>query len=290
MQFRPIPCHKSLQPFIRNYWFLSAECTDKGTQRIYSNGAASLHFYLTQEVLLDGSEQRYRAALNRHDLSCMEITTEQGQFNILGVEFVPFCALLFFDMKSGPQHLSPEETGDKEFVTLTNQIRSTTDTETQVRLLDDFFTQRIARIPEDDININRLSNVFDSIVPTDGRDASVYFDSVSPSDLASTACLSQKQFTRVFSEYVGMNPKSYLRLLRFHKALQELHRSPTHTPLTEIAWTCGYYDLAHMTNDFRQLCGHSPSEVLEMGDQLTEAFQTDFSGLMKKKVLLENVV
>ena len=201
MFFRPIPCHKSLQPFIRNYWLLTAHCTARGTQRIYSNGAASLHFYRTQHVQLEGSQQRYRASLNRHDLSCMEVSTEA----------------------------------------------------------------------------------------TDGSQAALDADSVSPSDLASAACLSQKQFTRVFSEYVGMNPKSYLRLLRFHKALQQLRHFAAHTPLTEIAWECGYYDLSHMINEFRQLCGHTPSEVLEMGAQLTEAFQSDCSGLMKKKVLVENV-
>ncbi|MCQ2269104.1 MAG: helix-turn-helix domain-containing protein [Bacteroidaceae bacterium] len=69
----------------------------------------------------------------------------------------------------------------------------------------------------------------------------------------------------------------------------ELQKSAQESSLTEIAWQCGYYDLAHMTNDFTQLYGYSPSKIIEMGAHLTEAFQKEFSSQMKKKVLLENV-
>jgi len=293
MTFQPIPCHESLQPFIRNYWLLSAHCTAQGTQRIFSNGATSLHFYLSGAVKLDGGEeQMYRTALNRHDLTCMEITCKEGDFIVLGVEFVPFCSRLFFDIQGYERHhLKPNETGDADFQLLDEQIHSAKDIDKQKRLLDDFFCQRLTQIPINEVNMERLEGVFDGIVPTHGgaSHANTDYENLSTSNLAETACLSPKQFTRVFSQYVGMNPKSYLRLLRFHKALQELHRSSSHELLTEVAWRSGYYDLAHMTNDFRQLCGHTPSEIQEMGVHLTETFGDDFSGKMKKKILMENL-
>ncbi len=89
---------------------------------------------------------------------------------------------------------------------------------------------------------------------------------------------------------MGINPKSYLRLLRFNKALMELQKSKEEALLTEIAWRCGYYDLSHMTSDFRTLCGYSPSELLSAKSDLTEAFRSDFSGLMKKKIKIENLI
>lgn len=180
----------------------------------------------------------------------------------------------------------------QSLITLSKNIYEAESTEKRVALLDNFFLKRLAEFPEGDINIERLNDVFDDIVPTDGSTAHPPHcqNDFSPADLASTACLSQKQFTRVFNKYVGMNPKSYLRLLRFHKALMEIQSSSDNSSLTNIAWSCGYYDLAHMTSDFRDICGFSPSELNRHGEELTEAFGLKFSGLMKKKIKIDNLI
>ena len=105
--------------------------------------AASLHFYLTQNVRLDDSTERFRTALNHHDLGYMVIHSEEGLFNILGVEFVPFCARLFFPTLTGEvAHFSPTSSGDQAFIELSTKIHASQDTTEQVALLDDFFCQR----------------------------------------------------------------------------------------------------------------------------------------------------
>ncbi len=304
MNFTPLPCHETLRPFIRNYWMLEAQCTAPGTQQIFSNGAASLHFYLTQDVTLDGGERRYRTALFNQNMQKVGVRTLEGPVHFFGAEFVPFCARVFFRHAMQTIYATPEELHDEGLVQLSRHIHTATTTDERVRLLDEFFLQRLADFPEGDVNLERLSDVFSDIVPTDGTTAHppLSHEEFSPTDLASTACLSQKQFTRVFNKYVGMNPKAYLRLLRFHKALRMLrqtHGSPLsttkttatnlHPTLTDTAWQCGYYDLAHMTGDFRDICGYSPSELLETGTELTEAFGQQFSGLMKKKIKIENL-
>lgn len=300
MKFEPIPCHESLRPFIRNYWLLTAHATATGMQQVFSNGAASLHFYLSQPVRVrvamsdDDDGRFYHTLLYHQNMESVGVVCEEGPFLIFGAEFVPFCSRLFFpsekiDEKSGAVFVTPERLGDEDFVEMARKIHAAASTEERVELLDDFFMQRLAALPADDVNIERLSDVFDEIVPTDGSVARPpqFKDDFSPADLASTACLSQKQFTRVFNKYVGMNPKAYLRLLRFHKALQTLQSSAS--SLTDVACRCGYYDLAHMTSDFRDICGYSPSELLAANSGLTETFQPGFSGLMKKKIKIENL-
>ncbi|MBO1680994.1 AraC family transcriptional regulator, partial [Bittarella massiliensis] len=39
------------------------------------------------------------------------------------------------------------------------------------------------------------------------------------SELSETACLSSKQFTRIFLDYVGATPKEFLRIVRMQRAL-----------------------------------------------------------------------
>lgn len=302
MEFSPIPCHESLRPFIRNYWQLTCKCVSRGTQTVFSNGAASLHFYLSQRVSLkldgypddDNGGKFFPTVLYHQNMKSIGIIVDEGDFNILGVEFVPFCSRLFFPERSVhnekdlSEYITPEDMNDAEFVKFSNIIHSTESKDEQVRLLDEFFLSRLSKLPADDINMERLSDVFDDMI--DVSHPLQASDDKKPSDLASTACLSQKQFTRVFNKYVGMNPKAYLRLLRFHKALMELQKSASDSSLTDIAWRCGYYDLAHMTTDFRDICGYSPSELLGCGSELTEAFGQQFSGLMKKKIKIENLI
>lgn len=292
MEFTPITCHETLRPFIRNYWLLTSQCTATGTQQIFSNGAASLHFYLSQDITIDDGERHYRTALFNQNMQKVSVVSNKGTFNIFGAEFVPFCSRVFFPCEMDGIYASPEDLQDEEFIALSKNIHEAGSTEQRVTLLDDFFLKRLAQFPEGDINIERLSDVFDDIVPTDGSTAQPPHcqNEFSPADLASAACLSQKQFTRVFNKYVGMNPKSYLRLLRFHKALMEIQSSSDNSSLTHIAWSCGYYDLAHMTSDFRDICDFSPSELIQHGQELTETFGQKFSGLMKKKIKIENLI
>jgi AraC-like DNA-binding protein len=58
---------------------------------------------------------------------------------------------------------------------------------------------------------------------------------------------------------LGVTPKTAARILRFDRARRCL-RSGRTTSLAETAVTCGYYDQAHMTNDWRQLGGCTPGE------------------------------
>ncbi len=292
MQFTPIPCHETLRPFIRNYWQITAHCTSRGTQQVLSNGAASLHFYISQAVKLNDGERTYRTVLFHQNMKSVGIVTEEGPVVIFGVEFVPFCSKLFFDMDTKSEHVTPSGLHDDAFSSLSTAIHEAESTDERVQMLDDFFLHRLSDFPADDVNIERLQDVFDEIVPVDGADVHrpKNRDSYSPSDLASTACLSQKQFTRVFNKYVGMNPKSYLRLLRFHKTLMQLQRSADSVSLTDIAWSCGYYDLAHMTADFKAICGYTPSGLINSAGELTETFGQQFSGLMKKKIRIENLI
>ena len=292
MEFKPIECHETLRPFIRNYWSLTSFCTATGTQHVFSNGAASLHFYLSQNVRLDGGEQYYHTVLFHQNMQKVGIVTEKGPVNIFGVEFVPFCSRVFFRGEMSGIYASPEELHDEGLVNLSRRISEAVSTEERVVLLDDFFMKRLSEFPEGDVNLGRLNDVFDDIVPTDGTSMDCQ-GKLSTAGLASTACLSQKQFTRIFNKYVGMNPKSYLRLLRFHKALmmiQHENSSPSGDNKMGIAWQCGYYDLAHMISDFRDICGYSPSELIASGAKLTEAFSPQFSTLMKKKIKIENLI
>ena len=80
--------------------------------------------------------------------------------------------------------------------------------------------------------------------------------------LARNACMSPRQFNRKFTERIGVGPKLYSRLVRFHRAyrLKALHRTIA-WPL--VAIECGYVDYQHMVRDFRDFTNATPNVWLE---------------------------
>jgi transcriptional regulator GlxA family with amidase domain len=64
--------------------------------------------------------------------------------------------------------------------------------------------------------------------------------------------MSPRALQRWFATHVGVPPRTYLRLLRFHKAFELLPAQPS---LADHAAASGFADQAHMARDFRALAG-----------------------------------
>jgi AraC-like DNA-binding protein len=77
-------------------------------------------------------------------------------------------------------------------------------------------------------------------------------------ELADEIGWSRRHFTARFGREVGLAPKQVGRLMRFERAGALLRGGPR--PLAEVALTAGYYDQAHLTNEWRALAGCTPSE------------------------------
>ncbi len=78
-------------------------------------------------------------------------------------------------------------------------------------------------------------------------------------DAAASAGLSVRQFERRFCEEVGVAPKRYARIVRFHAALQA-KTTVAKRAWTDIAHEFGYYDQMHMVHDFRRFSGDTPTK------------------------------
>jgi AraC-like DNA-binding protein len=73
--------------------------------------------------------------------------------------------------------------------------------------------------------------------------------------------MSQRRVTQLFHEQVGVSPKTFHRVRRFQYALRQL-RGRHEVDWADLAVACGYYDQAHLANDFRLLAGMTPGAYL----------------------------
>ncbi|NIH84828.1 helix-turn-helix domain-containing protein [Amycolatopsis granulosa] len=75
-------------------------------------------------------------------------------------------------------------------------------------------------------------------------------------DLAAEIGWSRRHFTERFRRELGLPPKQAARVLRFDRAAARLRRGPA--DLATLAAECGFYDQAHLSNEWRALAGCSP--------------------------------
>ena len=70
--------------------------------------------------------------------------------------------------------------------------------------------------------------------------------------------LSLRQFRRVCAQATGLPPKLLCRILRFRTALSALSADNCLSG-SDLAVECGYFDQAHLIEDFREFSGTTPS-------------------------------
>jgi AraC-like DNA-binding protein len=73
--------------------------------------------------------------------------------------------------------------------------------------------------------------------------------------------MSKARLAALFREQVGLTPKLYARVVRFHQTLEMLQTSGPGR-LTDVALEARFYDQPHMNAEFRALGGLTPSEFL----------------------------
>lgn len=80
--------------------------------------------------------------------------------------------------------------------------------------------------------------------------------------LAHYACMSMRNFERMFINQTGMSPKQLCCISRFNSALKLKLNNP------KMKWTCvahetGYFDQMHLIKDFKRFCGEAPALLLK---------------------------
>ncbi len=85
--------------------------------------------------------------------------------------------------------------------------------------------------------------------------------SVNVSAVAVELGMSERHLRRVFRDAVGMSPKEFSRLARFRRALR-VAREDSHLSWATIAAETGYYDQAHLIEEFRTIANVTPRTLL----------------------------
>jgi AraC-like DNA-binding protein len=89
--------------------------------------------------------------------------------------------------------------------------------------------------------------------------------------LAADAGVGRRQLERRFRSAVGLPPRALLRIARFQN-LFRLYQETSRPAWADLALAAGYYDQAHLVNDFRELAGTTPPRFLAAQGELSRRF------------------
>ncbi len=231
-------------------------------ERVIPKGMMSLIFHRGERIFSSSENQLQPRAFLSGQSTTYSNLSYYGTVDMISVEFHPAGAKAFFNIpmiELNGQTVSVDALSDPQLTELEKRLSESPDPKSCIFLIEKFLYKRIYRLEAH--NLKRIGAVMQSI----------YRGEQSIDRLAETACLGYKQFKRVFAGYVGANPKDFLRVVRFQKALHILQIQPEIT-LTQLAYECGYYDQAHFIKEFKLFSGYTPTEYMAVCNPYSDLF------------------
>jgi AraC-like DNA-binding protein len=244
-----------LDGFIRVLWYAQARGVAHRRERILPSGCVQVILNLARDFLLDCPEgetdRRRPPALVVGARSAYEIVDISDMTDLIGIVFAPggfgpFAAdaVDLFSNRS----VGLEDVWGAPVRSLRDRLRELPDPEKRLRCFEGFLVERFAphlarhgpwRSGEIDFALRAFAGA--------PRIATVR-------DVASRTGWSERRFSQVFRQEVGLSPKTWCRVQRFQRVLRQLHVGAD-VRWAELALDCGYYDQSHFANEFRAFSG-----------------------------------
>lgn len=177
-----------------------------------------------------------------------------GTCSCLQINLTPPGARRFFGLPMSEltgQMVALEDLGDASLATLRQQLSDEPCWDRRFALAEAFLLARMRGAVEPS---RATAWVYQRIVATGGR--------ASVSRLAHDVGWSRKHLAARFHDEIGLPPKQVARIARFETA-QKLAASGSADGWADVAAACGYADQAHLSREFREFAGATPSAWLD---------------------------
>lgn len=254
LYFERIPA-APLSRFVQVLWYARVPVAEHHYERILPTGCTQVILNLERDWLHDctdgAPDQPIAPALVVGGRSTFEVVAARDMASLIGVSFKPGGFAAFAgDAVDRFSNLSiPLETAwGAASLTLRNRLRETDDIRTRFGIIEAFLLERVAACARPHANARRqlvefgLSKFGSAPALSTVR------------EVARSTGLSERRFSQIFREEVGLSPNVWCRIQRFQRAVRILH-SGADLPWAELALDCGFYDQSHFANEFRAFSG-----------------------------------
>lgn len=253
-----------LQPFIRYYWVLNTN--ERLDTLTFPIGYPQLIFHRRARFYIPELEAEQARFSISGQVNFPARIQSSGDVETIVVVFHPHAIGTLFNIPVSSfynEEIDGYSLGDKRLNILADDVLNADDSEEAVEMIEKWL---LSRLDEAAIyGFNRVGAALKQLL----LDNSINVDG-----MAQLACLSRKQFERVFVNAVGMKPKEYSNVVRFQKTLWLMQNG--NRDFADIAYSCGYSDQSHFIREYRRYSGTTPAELLKTQPVYSDLFASPF--------------
>lgn len=263
-RFRYIVPNAQLQPFIRYYWILNTnEDIDTLTFPI---GCPQLIFHRWSRFYIPEFKTEQARFSISGQVNFPARIQSSGDVETIVVVFHPHAIGTMFNIPVSSfynQEIDGYSLGDKSLNILADDVLNADDAAEAIKIIEKWLLSRL-----EDTAIYNFKRVGISL-------KHLFLDNtINVESMAQLACLSRKQFERVFFNAIGMKPKEYSNVARFQKSLWLMQNG--NRDFADIAYSCGYSDQSHFIRECRRYSGTTPAELLKIQPVYSDLFASPF--------------
>jgi AraC-like DNA-binding protein len=242
-----------LKNYIKNYCIVEINELIEflPVERVYPNGNVTLVFhygspsklkkrnsieYIESNLVICGQQSSY------YDLSL------SGRTSMILIVFKPHGVKSFFNLPISEllnENLPLQDLIENEAPELEDKLLNSKNNNQRIIYLENFLLKRLIL----DKDFERVEHAIKMIENSKGQ--------IKTQNIAQEVCLGIKQFERIFSKYVGVNPKKYTSIIRFQNVIK-MKREFKELNMTQLAFDNEYYDQSHFIHDFKNLTDLTP--------------------------------
>ncbi|MFW6366847.1 MAG: DUF6597 domain-containing transcriptional factor [Spirochaetota bacterium] len=250
--FAPSP---HLAPYVHYYWIVESESTGYlggGSHRVIPNGLVELLINFGDDlycstsaapnprVSLCGQKSGYHDIIQLRRTRLMSVLLKP-----LGAAvFVPFALKEVADTS-----VHVDDVFGSRSDSLLDMVAGAKTSMERITVVESFLSGQMHTRYRPEYRL--MDGIIQAVTRTCGQ--------ITVDDLCSLFDVNAKFLERKFALYVGLRPKMFLRVVRFQHVLRTFMNG--RMPLTELAYTCGYYDQPHFIREIREFSGMSPGEL-----------------------------
>lgn len=266
MHYQIIQPSGFLKSHIKYYWYMEIDALSarEQPQRLVPNGCMELTFQFADKLQVLGAKTKEDSVLLCGQKTTFSDIIPTGKLQMLSVLFYPHGSRMFFNLPMSELHnlsVPLDAIWGAEARELEEQMQELPILADKIMLLEARLIKHL--LQQANPSVLRMEH---NIRLINQQAANIQIDK-----LASEACLSRKQFERLFKEFIGVSPKQFLKTVRFQYSLYLQQHQMTEN-LTDLAIQSGYYDQAHMINDYKDLSGITPKKYFSDCDAMSDYF------------------
>ena len=240
---------EDLRPYVRYYWVLNSD--EPFSVPTFPIGCPQIIFHKKSPLYLPELDTCQSQFTISGQVNFPAHIQSDGGLEMIVAVFYPHTVGMFIDTTPSTFYnleISGYDIENRQLNEIAQRIFDCEDDKECIEILEKFLMSKIGV----SLNINRIGESVSTLLRA---------PVTSVNTLADNACLSKRQFERVFRETVGMNPKEYAGIVQFQKALWLMQRGESN--YAGIAAECGYSDQSHFIRNFKELSGYTPEALIK---------------------------